>query len=508
MGRSLKAIPIPSFSTFCDDEDTQQQQQQQEIKPVPKSPSAAVVSVEKRWILQLEGALQSYFSQKKTQRISYKDFCTLVPKLVLDSPVGKAASSTSSTSLNLSKEERLWHDLYCVSVPTLYNVVRQDAGVILEALPFTSNRWKLLRSGIQQVQQDGVSPDKSAKALELLACCVKAPPSSPGESTITQRPPQVKPDEILAQPIANQIQPGMTLEERVRTRAQKRQETHQQIDDAKKDPHEDCLYVADALFTHARHILRRRSNSLQTNSQSQSQQATKCVLTFHDVVSSIPNFNRHQVTETLQEIRKRTPNWISWMDPQHGTNGSPISKSATMYIPTANYKEIRAILSGQPIPVTTQPSALQTPPPPAPVNGGSTTTITTARPVTVSGSKRTLSALTAAASRTAEIVSSVKKPRGVPVATPATQAASSRTKEYSTKNSNGNGNVKKRPLLDDEEGDSEDEVVIKKRRGLRINHNLILCDDDYDGGRIIHPSLELPRGLRRLFLRMNAGERI
>ena len=317
----------------------------------------------------------------------------------------------------------------------------------------------------------------------------------------------------------------MTLEERVRTRAQKREETVQQIKDAKKDPHEDCLYVADALFTHARHILRRRSNSLQTNnsqsqsqSQPQPQQATKCVLTFQDVVQTIPNFNRHQVTQTLQEIRKRTPNWITWMDPQHGTNGTPITKSATVFIPTANYKEIRAILSGQqPIPVTTtQPAALQTPPPPASVTSSSDAA-TRARPVTVSGSKRTLSALTVAAARTADIVSSVKKPRGVPVATPTlTQTTSTtRTKESSTNpsssSSNGNGNVKKRPLLSDDDGDdddSEDDVVPKKRRGLRINQNLILCDDDYDGGRIIRPSLELPRGLRRLFLRMNAGERI
>jgi hypothetical protein len=510
-GGSRKPMPIPSFSTSCNDEDTPQKQQQ-ETKPVPKSPAAAAVGVEMEWILRLEGALQFYFSQNRTQRISYKDFCTLVPKLVLNPPVGKPASSTNNTSENLSKEERLWHDLYCVSVPALYNVVRQDASVILEAIPVSSNRLKLLRSELQQVQQHGVSPDKSAKALELLAFCVKVPPPLPEESTITPPPPppQVKPDEILARPAANQIQPGMTIEERVRTRANKRQETLQQIDDAKKDPHEDALYVADALFTHARHILRRRSNSLQINSQSQSKQVTKCVLTFQDAVQTIPNFNRHQVTQTLQEIRKRAPNWITWMDPQHGTNGTPISKSATVFIPTANYKEIRAILSGQqPIPtVTTQPPALlQTPSPPAPLNSGSTATAT-ARPVTVSGSKRTLSALTAAAARTADIVSFDKKPRVV-VATPTIQAASTRIKESSTKPSSSNGNVKKRQLQDDDDDDnSEDDLVLKKRRGLRINRNLILCDDDYDGGRIIHPSLELPRGLRRLFLRMNAGERI
>jgi hypothetical protein len=507
-GGSRKPMPIPSFSTSCNDEDTPQQQQQ-ETKPVPKSPAAAAVGVEMEWILRLEGALQFYFSQNRTQRISYKDFCTLVPKLVLNPPAGKPASSTNNTSENLSKEERLWHDLYCVSVPALYNVVRQDASVILEAIPATSNRLKLLRSELQQVQQHGVSPDKSAKALELLAFCVKVPPPLPDESTITPPPPQVKPDEILARPAANQIQPGMTIEERVRTRANKRQETLQQIDDAKKDPHQDCLYVADALFTHARHILRRRSNSLQINSQSQSKQVTKCVLTFQDVVQTIPNFNRHQVTQTLQEIRKRAPNWITWMDPQHGTNGTPISKLATVFIPTANYKEIRAILScQQPIPVTTQPPALlQTPSPPAPLNSGSTATAT-ARPVTVSGSKRTLSALTAAAARTADIVSFDKKPRVV-VATPTIQAASTRIKESSTKPSSSNGNVKKRQLQDDDDDDnSEDDLVLKKRRGLRINRNLILCDDDYDGGRIIHPSLELPRGLRRLFLRMNAGERI
>jgi hypothetical protein len=46
------------------------------------------------------------------------------------------------------------------------------------------------------------------------------------------------------------------------------------------------------------------------------------------------------------------------------------------------------------------------------------------------------------------------------------------------------------------------------KQHLRINPNLILCDADHDGGTIIQPSLELPRGLRRLFLALNAGERI
>jgi hypothetical protein len=49
------------------------------------------------------------------------------------------------------------------------------------------------------------------------------------------------------------------------------------------------------------------------------------------------------------------------MDPQRGANGTPIAKSATVFIPTANYKEIRAILSGQPIPVTiSQPAVVPT----------------------------------------------------------------------------------------------------------------------------------------------------
>jgi hypothetical protein len=49
----------------------------------------------------------------------------------------------------------------------------------------------------------------------------------------------------------------------------------------------------------------------------------------------------------------------------------------------------------------------------------------------------------------------------------------------------------------------------KKRKILRINPNLIFTDADYDGGDVIDTSsFESPRGLKYLFLRMNAGERI
>jgi hypothetical protein len=49
---------------------------------------------------------------------------------------------------------------------------------------------------------------------------------------------------------------------------------------------------------------------------------------------------------------------------------------------------------------------------------------------------------------------------------------------------------------------------VKGDNSLRINHNLILTDADYDGGEVIAPSYTSPRGLKGLFTQLNAGQRI
>mmetsp|Transcript_13088 Transcript_13088/g.23494 ORF Transcript_13088/g.23494 Transcript_13088/m.23494 type:complete len:195 (-) Transcript_13088:158-742(-) len=123
---------------------------------------------------------------------------------------------------------------------------------------------------------------------------------------------------------------------------------------------------------------------------------------------------------------------------------------------------------------------------------------------------KSLKSLSAAAARTSSIVQGSRA--SVVLNSPVVESSNKKRPavdlppgESRKKSSIGNPNLFD---SDDSAAEEEDKQVVHKARRLRINPNLVLCDADYEGGTIIQPSLELPRGLRRLFLALNAGERI
>eukprot|EP01083_Nonionella_stella_P272482 924034_1 len=53
-----------------------------------------------------------------------------------------------------------------------------------------------------------------------------------------------------------------------------------------------------------------------------------------------------------------------------------------------------------------------------------------------------------------------------------------------------------------------DNALIKKSiptGTLRVNHNQVMTDADYDGGEVLHSNTSNPRGLKRMFSQLNAG---
>ena len=411
----------------------------------------------------------------------------------------------------------------------------------------------------------------------------------------------------------------LTVEERVRARGKQRQHLLETVHEAKLNPKEDRLAVADALFSHARHILRRRNSQIRSmvsngpntnnntnnynNNQEGTKASTKCVLTFSDLLPVVPSpyQNRHKLTWILQDIVQRTPSWITWMDPNlPGKNPIPLSKFATVWIDTLDYKVIRARLAGEEFhpPQTPPPRSLPVTAPMSTMTSSSssstgmgpssrimttstiTTTTTTSgpRPVTVSGTKRTndhhgntmentttmkrikledqnlsppppsppprasysLKCLTETVARTdATVAQSQGQPtqrlpssesiqdkeetkeapsNAVPTINPKKRVVEATTKtnvataeQDKSHDVLGQGPTDSSFLLSPSSSPSPITLSPHKkqrRTSLRINPNLILCDADYDGGGIIQPSFELPRGLRRMFRQMNAGQRI
>jgi hypothetical protein len=539
------------------------------------------IPLNKQWILQLEGALQLHLNQTKKNKISYSDFCTLVPKLILDNNSGSSSSTAAATTTtttcedvrNLSKEERLWHDLYVVAVPALYKLttttdddstaVAAAATIIeLEVLPFSGNRWKEVRRLLEQVQSsDGAAllGKRSQEAIHLLHRHSSLRRRSSNNiaaataSTSTSSSKKDDDDSSLLLDTTNKnplpmthddddsmlLRPEMNLEQRVRARAQRREHLLQQAEEARKDPKEERLAVADALFSHARHILRRRRGTTTTSRTSKSKTTanTKCVLTFQDVLRVVPQNNSSSISKTqlsslLQSMTVISPGWIRWMDPKSGDNGVPISKKATVWIETADYKSVRAKLSGEQPPqvvdattssssstfTTTRtmvlPAVEKTPPPSTAKRLGNT------RVVTVSGTKRSA----AAAEADPLLFRNQKSLKSLTASADAFQKRSAAAADNGPplEDALHNNNSKKRSAEEPSSSsprttataDANDEQHAnghkkkQRRGGLRVNHNFILTDADYDGGGIIQASLEMPRGLRRLFLQLNAGEQI
>uniref|UniRef100_A0A7S1GPP3 Uncharacterized protein n=1 Tax=Cyclophora tenuis TaxID=216820 RepID=A0A7S1GPP3_CYCTE len=180
---------------------------------------------------------------------------------------------------------------------------------------------------------------------------------------------------------------------------------------------------------------------------------------------------KRQTLQALQYVHKVAPEFCSFSD-------DSLQKTTTLWIQPIDYQIVRRKLSGK----EEKPDGS-----PKPLNVGKT------RPAKAGV---TLHSLISKVKRTTDLIGKGKS-RKVPLSPPAASK-----KQRTAAKVGGN----KRPF----HGSNDDDLFPKrkKQKGLRINRNLILTDADYDGGEIIQPTGESPRGLKRLFVQLNAGKRI
>jgi hypothetical protein len=536
--------------------------------------------------------------------------------------------------------------MYCIVTPTLYTVDITTGDWTVVSLPVGNNRWKELRRLVQKTIDLGTPRTKSQMALQILQS-VKSKKNKKnrdgnrskqsteqGGSTLpssSMHATKLVDTFLVGDKVAGgttTITDGTkTIEERIGARAQERERNLEEAKEAQNNPREERVAVADALFTHASHVLRRSSQNsttiasrFGTNTSNNNPTTTTCVLTFGDIVKTVlTNRSRKEISNLLVELVKVSPSnhkscFIRWQDPRSGKNGVPISKDATVWINTADYKHVRAILNGEIDPLLTRPTAgkagtasLSIPSQPHPNQNPSEAAspaavaprdLTPVAPpkshapvVTVSTKKalppssphhmehgetgrieshlykkrpaasssqdddssgpttkvtKSLKSLSAPSSRTKSMVQQSNSSAAVDSSStkkrPAEDAASFEGRNNKKKTITCSTKYHSRPVGDDDfdfessSSSSDDSSLAnpqkqdhqqhpgvavaaaapmpqhhlhpQQQKRLRINPNLVLCDADYDGGTIIQPSLELPRGLRRLFLALNAGERI
>jgi hypothetical protein len=450
-------------------------------------------------LIQVESALQLHLhhhqQQQNGDRVSYTDFSNIASKIdiyftmsskgnngdddVKDQTKSKVDSDNGSLGLwKLSKEERLWHDIYCVAVPDLYKVgdptnsgnhsaidsnknenngrKKAAAALALTRVSFPAssivggegNRLKELRRLIREIQTQGMVKAKSDRAFDLLLSLRREKTKYDQERTkmksVASKDKLRENGSVDANNINKGIVPGenkqslidsllqdarstnntnatmivendgkSTIEDRVRARAKEREQNMEQARAARKDPREERVAVADALYSYASHVLRRtrcRTTKQQASSTSSSKTSnsgttgvrglsstsrflartttanaktvnsssdnikncsssspSKCILTFKEVVTNaLPNRSRKEIARLMLDIvqvlsmssqkedhrsHDLSYNFIKWREPESGggTNGLPISKKATVWIDTANFKHVRAVLNKEKI---------------------------------------------------------------------------------------------------------------------------------------------------------------
>jgi hypothetical protein len=426
------------------------------ISHVPASPPVLRTIRKAPWnpttLKQVVAALQIRRIAKSIKVADFYQAVHLIPVI---------ADNSHAPEHGLDKGERILVDLLCATSPTLYKWGENEG--TLEVVSFSGNRFAELQ---KQLHEPEILVSKYEQCLIQVLNFRKS----------TNQKAEAPPAELSSERNGKKsafplLRTDMSLEERVRARAAAREVREQDATDSTVSVDASALLrLADALWSHSAHIFRRQSQVQATSPARRGSTASKaCVMTLKDIVTNfggsfapsqqstthvarIEKATRKQIVEAVQELNRLAPEWITFSDKE-------LTKSTTVWVNTIDYQAIRTKLGA---PAT--PAQLQTP-----VNGKRPSV--TEKPV---------------------VTHSHVKPNVVEVAT--------KRQRIELK-----GAGAKRPATPFAPVSSPPR---KKSKGLRVNPYLILTDADYDGGMVIQPSDESPRGLKRMFTQMNAGKRI
>jgi hypothetical protein len=461
------------------------------------------------WLVRVVGALEmQHVTQKANALLPFEDFYTLVKKVgrtwnpSVSTIIQQSPTPTPKKLYEYSEPEKVLYDLVCATDNVLYKLGFELSSVArtweaasderiwcLERLMFDGNRLQELHKLATKTKISKLTSDSASRAIlqHREAQRIK------NEQSVTTFHSVSQPKQLDALILA-----GMSLEERVRARAEAKQVNQAAVqgaavaDDSKSD-REWLVRLADALWAHSQNFLHSHLHTpLLLNKR---KKASNCVMTLKDAVNLLSlssakssgligrggSLSKRQVMDAVQDMCRMAPDWIHISE---GSNGL-LSPDSTVWIKPADFGSVRIRLAGRNAnkqPATDLPE----------------TTISTT-PNTSNCFKDS-----------------------TPAKLPAYTKLTNSTPHSSVAQDELNGELVatdvrlKRPTesvgekrMNSQEAEGFSLHPAKKRKILRINPNLIFTDADYDGGDVIDTSsFESPRGLKYLFLRMNAGERI
>jgi hypothetical protein len=561
-------IPIPSFSTEevieqeNSDEKMTTRTETATVTPTGGGDEPTAVngaSTTSSWfdgqrLLRAEAALQVMLRSsnrnqrtKNDSRIPLSEFWSLVSKLSVtsdskgtkeegDDKKPHAEQSSPDSLKSLSTGERILHDMLYVGSPSLYQFLQDgnESEPHLEFVQFSGNRMERLRRLICGTKR--FDQAKSDSIVSAIHGAQKEPArsvdavNSPLQSSASQPDSSGRTAKVIVEPF---IRPNMTLEERVHARHQARQERKPSptssslcstTSTGQAPDQEMLLSFADSLWSQARTIQRTQAQKWKMSGEKgpPPPAALRCGMALSDVVellsgsrtttgsSKVPVASSHQekksrkqIFEGLRELHRRVPYWITFSDEHFSKKtivwiglGSP-AKGLQSYTAYMEYAAIRTALGNH------SPSTSSTCKGPILPTSAPDMTLRK-RPLTTENKE--IHADWSFPSLVATIAPDAKKHRPSPPSPPSKESLSLTNQEKTTVSSKKTmTSGSKRPA-----GPAAPSLPpTKKARGLRINKHLIMTDADYDGGMVIQPSLgDSPRGLKRLFTQLNAGQRI
>ncbi|KAG7341560.1 hypothetical protein IV203_023513 [Nitzschia inconspicua] len=518
---------------------------------------------QKRSIEAVVAEIYDYLEVSKKNRLSFEEFHDCCRGLTLESEGAdcrmqiRPATPFPQDVTALPIMEKHWHDLYCVAVPTLYKVDETNGDLIQRKLnPGCKNFFSILRELWEQATDTGIIRSKSKNALAILKVLQARykPVMKVTASELTTRDRGGSTDthpnlrDVLEPPASDDCKdnrgpsydvpiprfkesestidltnnPPPKLDDRIKAVAKERERRIE--DKLPRTARDERVVCADRLYTHVCQVLRRINNRAPSvfgtkHATQLRQEKTKCVMTFKDVVEKIfPDYTPRTTFTLMNDIANVTgsselpgqPAFLRWQDPKNGLNGIPISNEASVWIDIHNYQRVRAVLTGENMPVdlkvaesdiltrtflqvnrNEQSAKHDEPNCPQPLPENISASVATKSP-------RTLKSLVGAAEKTG-LVANQAHP------TSAAMKSGQRPVEDGSKDDG-----KKRQAVDSKPAArlKDDTETVRAKKGLRINPHQILCDEDYDGGTVIQAFSRFPRDLRRLFHSLNNGKRV
>lgn len=490
-----------------------------------------------RWeaetLIATEAAIRTYLVPRKRNYLN------------IEKEWGHIARGLANSSGRLMSEEEpleqvLLIDLLTATSPSLYTL--SENGVLTMTTSVQQRIPELRR--LASVETVSMENHKEMKQ-QIVALFAKQ------QQTLVSTPPPKKlsANEILQGPTRitahdnnnNNNTSNMTLVERVAARAQAKQEMQQEhIQSAAKNTDQNTLLlrVADALWAHARCVMLRQV--LLSPRRKACCSPPPCVMTMKDVCSNLAHLGagRKEMIQTLVQLQQRAPTWIVF-------SPKAITKQTSVWIHgTEDYQKLRAThLGGRPVPnATTGNVKLNKPAATQRMTESTTTTKTMLK-------KRKASPLDSITGELQKTSETLLKPTTLefPPTTPpkhrrrlddnsavlSTPPSSRKEKENQSTPRRSQINLRPRDQLNTTQQHPSTPPTNKRKNAglkrkaslpatssspskkkiknplLRINHHLIHTDADYDGGEVLPiDGISSPRGLKRLFTQMNAGQRI